>query len=461
MNNLPRNPLIKESKKTLTLFEQRNIEYSQLGLLPDDPLIEALENLNKQSKRELIRLERKSLRTTQFVGVIKVLDYTIQILPKIDSEPESIQEEIIGSRPYQKAALSAAKNFLYLLSYVKSIKLHTQSIVSLNKSEGTWIELLTRLFATELITQFRAGFHQDYVFREEVLPYIRGKWDIAKQYSQKPILSEGLFVKHYDYLPDILINQVFKFTVNELKKITQDPQNRQLLTLLESWLQPVQLNYRINKDSLKNVKFNRANNRFLPAFELSKMFLDGLSVHLLLGSQRAFAFVFDMDLLFEQFISNFLVKYSKLILPTSNDGYQIELQANKTERYLVQPLPKPETPMFRLIPDILIKKDGKPKLIIDTKNKLLIHTKHYRSIASSDVYQMIAYTTQFNCSSILLLYPQSRFNETKKIKLLSVEGTSIKIIVATINLHLPINNKKILLQEFQTLFSTVFNMLLG
>lgn len=461
MNNLLKNPHIKESSKTLTLFEQRNIEYSQLGLLPEDPLIEALDHLNKQSGRELITLERKSLRTTQFVGVIKVLNYTIQILPKIDTEPESVLEEIIDSPLYQKASLSAAKNFLYMLSYVKSINLHTQSIASLNKSEGSWIELLTRLFATELITQFRAGFHQDYVFREEELPFIRGKWDIAKQYSQKPILSEGLFVQHYDYLPDILLNQVFKFSVHELKRITQDAQNRQLLTLLESWLQPVKLNYRINKEILRDVKFNRVNNRFLPAFELSKMFLEGLSVHLMLGGQRAFAFVFDMNLLFEQFISNYLTKYSQLILPITINEYQIELQAKKTARYLIQPLPKPETPMIRLEPDILIKKDGIPVLIIDTKNKLLTPAKHYRSIAPSDVYQMIAYTTQFNCSSILLLYPQSRFFESKRIKLLSVEGTPINIIIATINLHLPINNKKILVKEFQNIFSNVFSLLSG
>ena len=55
----------------ITLFERQTIPYQSLGLTASDPLLEIMERLNQNSGKELIRLERKGLRATQFVGVIQ------------------------------------------------------------------------------------------------------------------------------------------------------------------------------------------------------------------------------------------------------------------------------------------------------------------------------------------------------------------------------------------------------
>jgi len=244
-------------------------------LTANDPLLEILDRLNQNSGKELIRLERKGLRATQFVGVIQAGGRTIQILPKIDCDPEANTEAVVGSASYERAAVSASQNFLHLLTHARHLKLHNQSLASLSTNRGTWLEMLTRLFAVELLTQLQQGFHQDYVRREDLLPYVRGRWNIARQFSRQPNLTQGLDVSYDDYLPDTLLNRVFRLAVDRLQLVTRDTQNRQLLADLESWLQPVHLLPQLNSVGLDHIEFNRLNERFYPAFQLAQLLLEG------------------------------------------------------------------------------------------------------------------------------------------------------------------------------------------
>jgi 5-methylcytosine-specific restriction enzyme subunit McrC len=227
--------------RTITLFERQLIPYQTLGLTNNHALLESLDRLNQSSGRDLVRLERNGLRATQFVGVIQADGYTIQILPKIDYDSEANANATIGSPSFERATASAAQNFLYLLTHTRRLTLHSQSLATLSTNRGTWLEMLTRLFAIELLTQLQQGFHQDYIRREDLLPYVRGRWNIARQFSRYPNLIQGLDVSYDDYLPDTLLNRIFRLTIDKLKQIARDPQNRQILANLESWMQPVQL----------------------------------------------------------------------------------------------------------------------------------------------------------------------------------------------------------------------------
>lgn len=440
----------------ITLFERQTIPYPALGLAANDPLLETLDRLNQNAGKELIRLERKGVRTTQYVGVIQAGGRTIQILPKIDCDPEADTEAVIGSTSYERASISAAQNFMHLLTHARRLKLHNQSLASLSTNRGTWLEMLTRLFAVELLTQLQQGFHQDYVRREDLLPYVRGRWNIARQFARQPNLTQGLDVSYDDYLPDTLLNQVFRLAVERLQRITRDTQNRQMLADLEGWLQPVRLPVQLSTVDLDHISFNRLNERFLPAFELARLLLEGLTVKLLAGGQRAFAFVFDMDRLFEQFIASFLQTYSRLILPEEWRDLPIEVKGGISKKHLVLPMPQPENPMFLLQPDILLGLPSQHNLIIDTKNKALPRRQSYRAVAESDAYQMLAYATQYHCRSILLLYPHTLGAEIFPPKMLMIEQTPIRLFVATLNLHQPLNKISPLIQEFREILYSIF-----
>ena len=439
----------------ITIFERQAVSYQALGLTANDPFLETLDRLNQSTGRELIRLERNRLRATQFVGVIQARGSTIQILPKIDYDPEANAEAIIGSAAYERAATSAAQNFLHLLTHARRLKLHNQSLATLNTNRGAWLEMLTRLFTVELLTQLQRGFDQDYVRREDLLPYVRGRWNIARQFSRQPNLTQGLDVSYDDYLPDTLLNRVFRLAVYKLQQITRDAQNRQMLADLEGLLQPVQLHAVLNQSELDQITFNRLNEHFYAAFQLAQLLLRGLTVQLLAGGQRAIAFVFDMDRLFQEFVVGFLQTYSQRILAGDWRDLPIELQGGVAKKHLVRPSHPSEKPMFLLEPDILIGLPGLPKLIIDTKNKSLPLKQSYRAVAEGDAYQMLAYATQFHCPSILLLYPHTLGAEVFAPKKLTVEQTSINFFVATLNLHQPLNQITPVIQEFRNILQSI------
>lgn len=414
-----------------------------------------LDQINQKAGVELIRVGRKNLSTTQYVGLIQAGQYSIQILPKIDCDPDANSDAIIGSYPYQRATSSAAQNFLHLLAHTHGLKLHELSISSLSTSQGKWIEMLVRLFSNELYTQLQQGFQQDYVRREELLPYIRGRWNIARQFIRQPNLVQGLDVSFDDYLPDILMNRIFKLTVNRLLLFTSDKKNRQILTDMENWLQPVKLIEKLSSTDLDRVVINRLNERFFTAFTLARLFLEGQTIQTLTGGQHASAFVFDMDYLFEKFVANILQTYKRRIFPSQWQDITIDIQGGMIKRYLIEPPYPFEQKMFMLKPDIILNHNGLPGLIIDTKNKALPLQKPYRAVAEGDAYQMLAYATQLQCPNVLLLYPRTLSAwETIPVSL-SIERTPIRLFVATLDLHQPLFKLDKHILELKQLFESI------
>ena len=62
-------------------------------------------------------------------------------------------------------------------------------------------------------------------------------------------------------------------------------------------------------------------------------------------------------------------------------------------------------PVFELRPDIVASDAGNIKFIIDTKWKRLKETANREGVATADVYQMFAYSTQYASPDVTLLYP--------------------------------------------------------
>lgn len=432
--------------RLFTLFEQQSVTYQALGLSANDPLLDALDRLNQKAGCELVRLERSGLRATQYVGVLQVGGYQIQILPKIDCDPAADTNSVAGSDAHSKAATSAAQNFMYLLTHVNNLKLHNQTLSSLRSCRTTWLELLTRLFAIELLTQLQQGFHQDYIQREDPLPFIRGRWNIARQFVRQPNLFQGLDVTYDDYLPDTLLNRIFRLTVDRLLHISHDTYNRRLLSDLECCLQPVQLIPHIDLSELDHVVFNRLNERYYPAFQLARLLFSGQSVRLLAGNQRAYAIIFNMDRLFELFVVSLLQNHARRILPEPLHGLPITFQGGQIQKHLILPPYPGEACIFHLKPDILLGLPSNPLVIIDTKNKTLPLNRAYRAVAESDAYQMLVYATQFHCPNVVLLYPRT-LGAVESTVVLTVTGSPIRFYIASIDLHQPLERLDRLIYE--------------
>jgi 5-methylcytosine-specific restriction enzyme subunit McrC len=437
---------------TITLFEHQRRSYAELGWETYHPAVELLEGLNQASGVELIRLGHKHLQARQFVGVIRVGETTLQILPKIDFEGNS--DDQADSKPYQAAIHSATWNLLYLLSYTQNLQIKEQDVAPLLSRRSDWFELLTRLLAMDLHRLMKRGPEHAYVIVEETLPVMRGRWQLERQLTRRPYVRHLFDVIYDEFSPDTPLNQVFWFVVGRLLLRTQDPGNRRLLLDLRERLSGVQRLSEISQAHLEGVHFTRLNERFRPAFNLARLFIENSAFQLSAGQHRTFAFVFDMDRLFEEFVYRFIARRRKHILPEEWADVCIRAQSQGEIIYLAERLPDRQQ-VFRLIPDLLFTKpSGKPMLILDTKYKQLDTSQRRLGISEGDMYQMLAYATRLDCPRLLLLYPQWAGSQKAPIEF-EMLGHPNLLIAATINLRQPLNRPDGLIQELRDILKEV------
>ena len=120
-----------------------------------------------------------------------------------------------------------------------------------------------------------------------------------------------------------------------------------------------------------DIKFDRLNVRYKKSFDIAIMILRHY-IPLFAKDKQSFAFLFDMNLLFENFVAK-LIPHAR-VQRTQNFGN------------------------LRLTPDIMI-----DNLIIDTKYKMY---KDREDLQTSDKYQMFVYGRNFAVKNTMLLYPE-------------------------------------------------------
>jgi 5-methylcytosine-specific restriction enzyme subunit McrC len=226
------------------------------------------------------------------------------------------------------------------------------------------------------------------------------------------------------------------------------------LTKTREWLAGVQSPGSIYQGHLDQVHFTRLNERFRPAFNLARLFVENSTLQLSAGQHQTFAFVFDMNRLFEEFVYRFLVRYRGRILPSSWRDVRIREQSRGKAVYLAERLPD-RREAFRLVPDILFTSpSGKAALVIDTKYKQLDRSQHRSGISEEDVYQMLAYATRFECPQTLLLYPQWAESPVTPVEFETL-GHRNRLVAAAINLHQPLSNPGNLICDLREILEEV------
>lgn len=66
----------------------------------------------------------------------------------------------------------------------------------------------------------------------------------------------------------------------------------------------------VNPADFERVRFNRLNEEYEPLINLAKLFIENMSLELQGSRFRTFSLLFDMNILFEEFVGEFLVNRS-------------------------------------------------------------------------------------------------------------------------------------------------------
>src|ERR1051326_8957115 len=139
--------------KTLTLFEH---EYQEFPWTDRDlALIERLsQSMGTDILKATSRNGKRAIQASQHVGVIRLGNRTIQVLPKIyqthDSESKQVRTK------------EATANLLRMLAYAGELAVREHELAPLMRHTDNWFEILTRLFATHLREECQRGAYRTY-----------------------------------------------------------------------------------------------------------------------------------------------------------------------------------------------------------------------------------------------------------------------------------------------------------
>jgi len=431
------------NNSTLTIFEytSRDINHGNFCLTKKE--INYLERFNNSLKKTkninndivsftYINGEAVKIKASSYVGVIKVGKKSIQIVPKLAKDNKEDNGHFERS----------IRNLIFLLSYTKKLKIKETEFASLKINKDSIFEILIYLFASNLLQVIRRNVNRQYILKEDNLGFIKGKLQINNHLKTNIAAGHKFYLEFDEFCEDNLINQIIKYTIKLLIRVTVSSNNLKLLQELDFIFSDIS-NQLIKLSDFSKVSLSRLNSEYEPILNLCKIFIGQGSLDINPGKLSTFSFIFDMNVLFEEFIGEFIKTNFR------NDYLNITLQ--KPIRWFVEDKVVEEKSLgrvFQLRPDIQLFKTDKntPSLIIDTKYKILESINKKGGVSQSDLYQMSAYSKKFNCKNIILLYPQVN-QEKKDVKFIIDESTNVFIKTIDLSNDLRVGSNIIKLKE--------------
>jgi 5-methylcytosine-specific restriction enzyme subunit McrC len=335
-----------------------------------------------------------TIQATQYVGLIRLGDRTIQILPKMHR----------AGVPTQDAERAATRNLLHLLAYTLRVPIYEQTVTPLLRQDTDWFEVLTGLFTHHLIDEWQRGAHRGYQTIDADLPMLKGQWRIAEQ-IRRPATAHRFAVTYDEFTADNRLNRIFRYVVERLAARTRHAGNARRLGLLRQMMDEITLLPAVTAADAAPSLITRLNARYAPLLNLARLFLAQEAPQLAADRLDAFAFVFDMNRLFEDFIAEFIRRHRAAILPPAWQGCDLLVQTSDAARHLATREGGQE--VFRLLPDLAFRLDGAFPLLLDTKYKRLDSKDTKLGVSQTDFYQMYSYAQRYACPHVLLLNPQT------------------------------------------------------
>lgn len=344
----------------------------------EEKTFEAIEKfvLENEASAQYLKIATKKgfgkvLQAQNYVGIIQTKDgTTIEILPKISSVDSEEKSKEILIKMLKTLKKSPFKNF---------------NTANLKSSKLPLLEIFISMFLEELTKLVQKGIKSDYVTKEENLKFLKGKLKIGEQIKQNSIHKERFFVEYQEFSSDRVENRLIKTTLSYLYKKSKSNRNQQRIREFLFVFDEIKPSHDIKTDFSK-VKLNRQMKDYEQVLLWCKTFLLENSFSPYKGDDVAFALLFDMNLLFESYVGDYLKK----------KGLDVSLQDKG--KHLVE-----EPKKFALKPDIVIKHENEI-IVADTKWKII---KEEKDISQSDMYQLFAYGKKYKNQQLYLIYPSN------------------------------------------------------
>ncbi len=365
--------MLTNKHNVLTVFEHQPLKVGQNvgGVFFERRHLDALEKFYGSGKL-YFSLIHNGVKFNEFVGVIQVGSLTIEVLPKADqgNDNERWRTILVG-----------------ILRAVGVFEIHAPSSSTLKLKSNSILDLYLELFISEVEALIHRGLVKKYLKEESNLTMLKGSILFSTHIRTNIIHKERFYVKHTVYDQDHLLNRILLKTINLLQRVNTNP-------ILVSRIGALLLNFpevqdlKVTHQHFDRIVFDRKTEPYKKAISIAKLLLLNYHPDIVNGREDVLAIMFDMNVLWEQFVYRSLQRYN-------DSGKTIEAQNNKD---FWRPTYGSKV---RMRPDIVINRNHKDCIVIDTKWKNL----NGCNPSPEDLRQMYVYANYYRACGTLLVYP--------------------------------------------------------
>ncbi|MCT2406122.1 McrC family protein [Chryseobacterium antibioticum] len=357
-----------KSAEPIVIFEHEKLYFTEEHRKLK--LDEALEKYHGDSS-PFFSLIRNGVEFNQHVGVLKVGNTTIEILPKADRNGEEVWRSLLIDM------IKTVWGFEVKISSSADLKLKSNSI----------LDLYFELFIKELEYLLHRGLIKRYNKKEGNLYALKGSLQFSKHISQNLVHQERFYVKYSNYDVNHKLHCILYKALKLIDQTNNKPDlNSRIGAMLLNF--PEMNDIKIIASTFDKIVYDRKNKHYEKALQIAKLLLLNYHPDVSKGRNDVLALMFDMNRLWEQFV------YVVLKRELKTTDFKVRSQVLKE-------FWKSETgTKSRMKPDIVLESEGHT-VVLDTKWKNLSG----KGPSPEDLRQMYAYHHYYKASKTALVYP--------------------------------------------------------
>lgn len=361
----------------ITVFEHERLRTDRGEQRLTSDQLEALQLFYGETGVPYYSLIHHGVRFNEHVGVIQIGKTVIEVLPKADKANSTDKEVKNSWRSILVSMLHAAGVF----------DVHAPSSSSLRLRSNSILDFYFELFIKEIEYLMYRGLVKKYRKTEGNKTVLKGSIQFAKHISQNLVHQERFYVRYttYDKMHDI--HAILYKALRLLYQINTNVQlNSRMGALLLDF--PTVYDIKITPSTFEKITFNRQTEPYRNALEIAKLILLNYHPDINRGTNNVLALMFDMNLLWEQFIYVSLRKHKEK---------NTSILAQNTKNFW-----KPKSGYrSKIKPDIVLNKGRPDCVVLDTKWKNL----NGYNPSPEDLRQMFVYMKYYGAKKVALVYP--------------------------------------------------------
>lgn len=237
-----------------------------------------------------------TLRAKQWVGILEVEGYRVEIFPKLDAkllENRAIDDALADST---LAALMPLLEAAHFGDWVETGR------AELGVAPLSFIDIWAFLLGKNLWAQLQRGLDHAYLTMQDDLSAVRGKVMVSRQIAGNFNRFDRIACGWDEFSADTALNRLLKCACSVLRRRTSHPVARGLLgDCLFTLDEVADASPALALRETERPIWSRATQRFEPCFALARRILLELSPEMSGQNERAWTFLVNMNDVFEDF----------------------------------------------------------------------------------------------------------------------------------------------------------------